>query len=94
MICLIGAQVPLLIEYYAGHVFSGVIRVHFAGGRFPAERLGDLHQIFPNAQIFNNYGCAEALPRLTLRPAEAADWYRFAADQGHRPALDKLAKGK
>ncbi len=73
MICLVGAQVPLLMKYYGGSVFSGVIRVHFAGGRFPAERLDDVRQIFPNARIFNNYGCAEAMPRLTLRPAEAAE---------------------
>ena len=73
MICLVGAQVPLLMQYYDGSVFPGVIRVHFAGGRFPAERLDDLRQIFPNAKIFNNYGCAEAMPRLTLRPADAAE---------------------
>lgn len=72
MICLVGAQVPLLMEYYAACVFPGVIRVHFAGGRFPAERLDDVRRLFPKAQIFNNYGCAEALPRLTLRPADAA----------------------
>jgi len=73
MICLVGAQVPLLMKYYEGSVFPGVIRVHFAGGRFPAERLDDLRQVLPNAKIFNNYGCAEAMPRLTLRPAEAAE---------------------
>ncbi|MDH3275719.1 MAG: acyl--CoA ligase [Gammaproteobacteria bacterium] len=73
MICLVGAQVPLLSEYYDGSVFPGVIRVHFAGGRFPSERLEDLRRLFPNALIFNNYGCAEAMPRLTLRPADAAE---------------------
>ena len=73
MICLVGAQVPLLIEYYDGSAFPGVIRVHFAGGRFPTERLDDLRRLFPTALIFNNYGCAEAMPRLTLRPADAAE---------------------
>jgi acyl-CoA synthetase (AMP-forming)/AMP-acid ligase II len=73
MICLVGAQVPLLMQYYDGCTFPGVIRVHFAGGRFPAERLGDVRQLFPMARVYNNYGCAEALPRLTLRPAEAAE---------------------
>jgi acyl-CoA synthetase (AMP-forming)/AMP-acid ligase II len=73
MICLVGAQVPLLIEYYDGSAFPGVTRVHFAGGRFPSERLDDLRRLFPTASIFNNYGCAEAMPRLTLRPADAAE---------------------
>jgi long-chain acyl-CoA synthetase len=72
MICLVGAQVPMLVQYYEGSVFPGVIRVHFAGGRFPQERLGDMRRLFPRATIFNNYGCAEAMPRLTLRRAEAA----------------------
>jgi acyl-CoA synthetase (AMP-forming)/AMP-acid ligase II len=38
-----------------------------------------LREILPNATIFNNYGCAEALPRLTLRRAEDA---ASAADIG------------
>jgi acyl-CoA synthetase (AMP-forming)/AMP-acid ligase II len=72
MICLVGAQVPLLAQYYAKEAFPGIIRVHFAGGRFPQERLGEVRRLFPQAAIFNNYGCAEAMPRLTLRRAEAA----------------------
>ena len=72
MFCLVGAQVPLLMDYFKGREFPGVIRVHFAGGRFPQERLEDVHNLFPSARIFNNYGCAEAMPRLTLRHAEAA----------------------
>src|ERR1035441_6572038 len=72
MICLVGAQVPLLAQYYEDHSFPGVIRVHFAGGRFPQERLDEVRRLFPQAAIFNNYGCAEAMPRLTLRRAEAA----------------------
>lgn len=72
MFCLVGAQVSLLMDYFKGREFPGVIRVHFAGGRFPQERLEDVQNLFPNARIFNNYGCAEAMPRLTLRHAEAA----------------------
>ena len=72
MICLVGAQVPLLLQYYEDSQFAGVIRLHFAGGRFPQERLGELRRLFPNAVVFNNYGCAEAMPRLTLRRADAA----------------------
>ena len=70
MICLVGVQVPLLMNLLAGGTFPGVIRVHFAGGRFPQERLDPLRGMFPHAQVFNNYGCAEAMPRLTIRRAE------------------------
>lgn len=74
MICLVGVQVPLLLSQFPKQIFSGVKRVHFAGGRFPQEKLEELHNLFPNAIIFNNYGCAEAMPRLTAREAdEAAD---------------------
>ena len=73
MICMVGVQVPLLRSLFGTHSFPGIIRLHFAGGRFPQEQLPALHQIFPNAKIFNNYGCAEAMPRLTIRRAEEAD---------------------
>jgi acyl-CoA synthetase (AMP-forming)/AMP-acid ligase II len=79
MICLVGVQVPLLASYFQGQSFPGIIRVHFAGGRFPQENLPLVRALFPNATIFNNYGCAEALPRLTLRKAEESD---EAADIG------------
>ena len=73
MICLVGVQVPLLSKAFQGQSFPGMIRVHFAGGRFPQENLHLVRALFPNAQVFNNYGCAEALPRLTLRKAEEAE---------------------
>lgn len=72
MLCMVGGQVPLVRQYFPKSVFPGIIRLHFAGGRFPQEQLGFLCERFPNAQIFNNYGCAEAMPRLTLRRAEEA----------------------
>lgn len=72
MLCLVGAQVPLLLQYDTGRTFPGIRRLHFAGGRFPQDKLDALHRFFPNAQIYNNYGCAEAMPRLTLRKAEDA----------------------
>lgn len=79
MVCLVGAHVSLLHRFFGGAVFPGVIRLHFAGGRFPQESLDALEAMFPAAQVFNNYGCAEALPRLTVRPGrEAID----AADIG------------
>jgi acyl-CoA synthetase (AMP-forming)/AMP-acid ligase II len=70
MLCLVGPQAALLRNLFGGERFPGVIRLHFAGGRFPQEQLPALREMFPNAAVFNNYGCAEALPRLTLRRAE------------------------
>lgn len=72
MLCLVGIQVPLLLSHFAGTSFPGIIRLHFAGGRFPQERLGELHSLFPRARVYNNYGCAEAMPRLTVRGAADA----------------------
>lgn len=72
MVCLVGSQVPLLARLAGDRSFPGVIRVNFAGGRFPQEHLDALTSRFPNALVFNNYGCAEALPRLTVRPAADA----------------------
>ena len=73
MLCLVGAQVPLLLQHFADASFPGVTRLNFAGGRFPQEHLPALGRLFPAARVFNNYGCAEALPRLTIRKAEDAD---------------------
>ncbi len=72
MLCLVGAQVPLLRRSVAGGAFPGIIRLHFAGGAFPQDELAFLAGRFPNALIFNNYGCTEAMPRLTLRRADEA----------------------
>ncbi len=73
MLCLVGSQVPLLRQSCCGPVFPGVVRLHFAGGAFPQEQLPYLAERFPNATIFNNYGCAEAMPRLTLRRDAVSD---------------------
>lgn len=73
MLCFVGAQVPLLLSLFGSQQFAGIIRVNFAGGRFPQEQLPNLRQIFPHAEVFNNYGCAEAMPRLAIRRAEDSD---------------------
>jgi acyl-CoA synthetase (AMP-forming)/AMP-acid ligase II len=71
MLCLVGAQVPLLLREFQGDRFPGILRLHFAGGRFPDQHLAQLEVMFPAASVYNNYGCAEALPRLTVRRADA-----------------------
>ncbi|MEJ8568234.1 class I adenylate-forming enzyme family protein [Elongatibacter sediminis] len=73
MLCLVGSQVPLIRRFFPEASFPGIIRVHFAGGRFPQEELDFLKERFPNAEIYNNYGCAEAMPRLSMRRAGDAE---------------------
>jgi len=72
MVCMVGAQIPLFRHYFQDHCFDRVIRLHFAGGPFPQSELDFIGKLFPNARIFNNYGCIEAMPRLTLRKAADA----------------------
>lgn len=73
MLCLVGAQLPLLQGVLGDRVFASVRHVNFAGGRFPQESLPLLSRWFPEARILNNYGCAEAMPRLTQREAREAE---------------------
>jgi len=74
MVCAVGPVIQLFQKYFdEGVVFPGVVRLHFAGGMFPQEKLNGVRRFFPNAQIYNNYGCAEAMPRLTIRSAEESD---------------------
>ncbi len=71
LLCLIHSQVRLFVSYYENNIsFPGIIRLHFAGGLFPQNDIDHVKRLFPNARIFNNYGCAEAMPRLTIRPHE------------------------
>jgi acyl-CoA synthetase (AMP-forming)/AMP-acid ligase II len=90
MLCLVSAQLPLFERHFGGEAFPGVIRVHFAGGPFPQRDLDAVRRRFPNAAIFNNYGCAEAMPRLALRRAEEAE---SAADVGRPIEGVELAVG-
>ena len=73
MLCLVGAQIPFFEQRFVNSSFPGIIRLHFAGGPFPQNKIGTVRRLFPNAQIFNNYGCAEAMPRLTIRRLEESD---------------------
>jgi len=74
MLCLVGSQVSILKRYVTpGMQFPEVMRLNFAGGPFPQADLLWLQETFPCAMIFHNYGCTEALPRLTIRPASDFD---------------------
>lgn len=73
MLCLVGAQVPVLLRHFEGGCFPQIKALHFAGGPFPQSRLPELKRMFPETAITNNYGCTEAMPRLTLRRADESD---------------------
>lgn len=70
MLCLVGPQIPLFVKNFGEITFPGIIRLHFAGGLFPQHEINLIKKKFSNAKIFNNYGCAEAMPRLCLRALE------------------------
>lgn len=70
MICLVASQLRPFYHHFSGKKFPGVIRVNFAGERFPQAQIDLLKATFPNATIFNNYGCTEAMPRIAIRTAE------------------------
>ena len=70
MLCLVGSQFNILKKYIGSLVFPNVRIINFAGGKFPQQEVEVIERMFPNAQIFNNYGCTEAVPRLTVTNAK------------------------
>lgn len=75
MVCMVSAQIGLItkIDYSTMPKLHNVKVVNFAGSPFPYANLDDLKELFPNARFLNNYGCTEAMPRLTLREVTDAD---------------------
>lgn len=69
MVCLVSAQIGLItkIDYSTMPKLGNVKVVNFAGSPFPYANLDDLKILFPSATFMNNYGCTEAMPRLTMR---------------------------
>ncbi len=72
MVCMVSAQIGLItkIDYSTMPVLDQVKVVNFAGSPFPFANLDDLKTLFPNARFMNNYGCTEAMPRLTMREVQ------------------------
>lgn len=67
MLCLVAHQVRMLTALgLADEPLDCVRIVNFAGAPFPMQSLPQLRKMFPRARIYNNYGCTEALPRLTV----------------------------
>ena len=74
MLCLIASQVQALqnLGFDEEDALPDVKVVNFAGAPFPVKNFEYLKKIFPRARFFNNYGCTEALPRLTVCEVKSA----------------------
>jgi long-chain acyl-CoA synthetase len=74
MLCLVAHQARLLARYGFGadDALPSVRVVNFAGSPFPTSSFDFLRLLFPNAALLNNYGCAEAMPRLAVRRVREA----------------------
>jgi len=74
MICLVGEQVRIWESLRFDEAFSVtcVKVVNCAGGRFPIASFPFLRRLFPEAKLYNNYGCTEAMPRLTVTEVDHA----------------------
>ena len=69
MVCLVAEQLRSLTSKNipGQQQLRDVICVNFAGAPFPVSHFQILKTLFPNARIYNNYGCTEAMPRLTIQ---------------------------
>lgn len=73
MLCMVAHQVPALMRMGLGTgALENVRCVNFAGSPFPMTAFDDLRALFPNARLMNNYGCAEAMPRLACTEVRTA----------------------
>lgn len=79
MLCMVAAQIETINRLDSARELCvpGIRTVNFAGAPFPASRMGYLRELFPDARFLNNYGCTEAMPRLTVREVRG-DYDDFA----------------
>lgn len=75
MLCMVAAQVQTLatLGFDAEEALASVKIVNLAGSTFPLSHLGSMRELFPTARFFNNYGCTEAMPRLTVAEVVSDD---------------------
>jgi acyl-coenzyme A synthetase/AMP-(fatty) acid ligase len=64
-LCLVAHQARTLARLGETAAPLPAVRcVNFAGAPFPTGEFDALRRLFPRARLLNNYGCAEAMPRL------------------------------
>lgn len=68
MVCMVATQLRTLIGlgFGADEALPDVRIVNFAGAPFPVAELAGLRALFPAARALNNYGCTEAMPRISV----------------------------
>ncbi len=69
MICMVPEQITVLNKDLQNNSLQlpSLKVVNFAGSHFPYSHFQLLAHLFPNARLINNYGCTEAMPRLTIK---------------------------
>jgi long-chain acyl-CoA synthetase len=74
MLCLVPAQARQLatLGIGAAAALPAVEVVNFGGAPFPLDTYDHLGGVFPRATLYNNYGCTEAMPRLTVASVTSA----------------------
>lgn len=75
MICMVAVQIQALrkLDFGAKTAGDSVKILNFAGAPFPISHYDLIRSLFPAARIYNNYGCTEAMPRLTVCEMASAD---------------------
>jgi D-alanine--poly(phosphoribitol) ligase subunit 1 len=68
MVCWVNSQARMIqkLGFDGRHALGDVKLVNFGGAPFPMHFFDYLGKIFPNAEFINNYGCTEALARLSM----------------------------
>lgn len=83
MLCLVANQLHTLVArgFDAEYAVPSTRVVNFAGAPFPVADFAGLKALFPNARALNNYGCTEAMPRISVATVESGD--HDVTDVGH-----------
>lgn len=74
LLCLVNNQLRALVDrgFTEGEPLDFVEVVNFAGAPFPVADFEALRRFLPKARAMNNYGCTEAMPRLTATEVRSA----------------------
>lgn len=75
MLCMVATQLRTLLglDFGAEEALPEVRVLNFAGAPFPVAEFAGLRTLFPNARALNNYGCTEAMPRISVCEVVSAD---------------------
>ncbi len=75
MLCFVNTQIKMIASLYNSDETAPLEKVkvvNFSGEFFPGSHYALLKTLFPNARLYNNYGCTEAMPRISVRDVTLA----------------------